>query len=1191
MRQGEAYTNKYITWRTLIIFRIFALVISLSSPLTIKAQQEQDEIPVFLEIPRVGGFEIPAVIKGQDLYLPIKDLFDFLKIRNVPSADNETVSGFFISPEAEYIISHKSNQVTYQGKIFNLEPGDLIRTESDLFMKAQDFGKIFGLDCSFSFRNLSVKLTSKLEIPLIREMKQEEMRQNLRKLKGEVKADTNIDRSYPLFRFGVADWSAISTQEINGKTNTRLNIALGANIAGGEATASINYYNPGRFDEKQQYYLWRYVDNDFKFFKQAMIGKIATNATSSLLNPVVGVQFTNTPTNYRHSFGSYTLSDKTEPGWIVELYVNNVLVDYAKADASGFFKFEVPLVYGNSVVKLKFFGPWGEESVREQNINIPYNFLPKNTLEYQVSAGIVEDSSMNRFARVRLNYGLASRLTLGTGVEYLSSVKSGPAMPFVDGSFSVLRNLLLSGEFTYGVRSRGTLSYSTPSNIHLDLNYTWYNPDQKAIMYNYREERKASVSIPVIIKSFSSFNRLSFYQVVLPYSKYSTGEWMISSSIDRVGINLTSYAIFIENTPPNLYSNLSLAVRLPGNFVIMPQAQYGYNRNEFFNAKIGIEKNIRSKAFLNFSYEQNFVNNMKLAEAGFRYNFGFAQAGGSVRQINRRTSFTEYARGSLIYDRKTKYVRADNQFNVGKGGIAVIPYLDINANGIKDPGEPKAFGLNLRANGGRIEKNEKDTTIIITGLEPYTKCFIELDGSSFDNISWRLPVETMNIEVDPDILKHIEIPVSVVGEVSGAVSMEREGHSSGQGRIIIKFFKENKPAGSALTEDDGYYSMFGFDPGHYSLQVDTVQLSKLGMVAEPGRMDFFIRPGLEGDVVEHLDFKLRILHADTASTGETIPAMITQKDTTYLIIHEVTQEVITISRDCFAIQLGAFRNKSNAETMRRNLSRLLGRKVEIIIVDNYYKVRINEIETRKDVDQIITLLQKNGIAELWLTSLKAMQKQLILKERQDSVIQITEMKSFLKPGKDFYMLGVGRKSAVRPLILDMMEIKPVVEDIKISDLKFFRISEGENTTIINRISIEKVLTVIDIPSFSVLPSTRELVKIKNADTSGFKEKIKVLIRKEDEMHETDKEAKVEPVSFKSKGPVAIQVAIFYKKNEALKARRRISSKLGLQAEIVEQWEFYRVIIPGFSTKEETFRFYPELAGMGYPGVTVIEGKE
>jgi hypothetical protein len=1198
MNERKVYSSSFLPWRILFVFlRVFFFTFILSIHGNVFAQQEPeyDEIPVFLEIPRVGGFEIPAVIKNEDLYLPVTDLFNFLKIRNVPSGDLETITGFFINPEAEYFISRPGNSIKYQDKTFNLEPGDLIRTESNLFLKSQYFGKIFGMDCSFSFRSLSVKLSSKLDLPLIREMRQEEMRQNLRRLKGETKADTVIKRTYPVFRFGMADWSAFSSQEINGKTDARLNLNLGSMIAGGEATASLNYNTTDPFSEKQQYYLWRYVDNDYNLFKQAMIGKIATQATSTIFNPVVGVQFTNTPTTYRRSFGSYTLTDRTEPGWIVELYVNNVLVDYVKADASGFFKFEVPLVYGNSIIQLKFFGPWGEERVREQNINIPFNFLPEKTLEYKASAGVVEDSSLSRFSKLSVNYGVTRRLTVGAGVEYLSSVTSSPVMPYVNVSVSLLNNLLLSGEYTHGVRSKGTLSYRMPSNIQFDLNYTRYDKDQKAIIYNYLEERRASVSLPLKIKKFSSYNRLSVYQIVLPLSKYTTGEWMMSASLFGINSNLTTYAIIIDRNDPYLYSNLSLSLRLPAGFVIMPQAQYGYSQKEFLSGKVGIEKRIKEKAFLNLSFEQNFINNMKMGEIGFRYNFYFAQTGFSVRQTNKKTSFIEYARGSLIYDKKTKFLGADNQFNVGKGGISVIPYIDLNANGIKDPGEPKAYGLNLRANGGRIEKSEKDTTIIILGLEPYTECFIELDANSFENISWRLPVKTLNVAVDPDILKHIEIPVSVAGEATGSVMVNKDGKSEGQGRVIVSIFnKYNKLIGSTLTEDDGFFSWFGLVPGQYRVRIDTSQLGKLGMVSDPVARDFSIAPGLDGDIADKLDFNLSLLLADTASQTRKPVAGTTKKDTSYVIVHEVTRELITITKDSYAIQLGAFRNKANADNLRRNLAKILGRNVEIIIEDNFYKVRINGIETREEVDKIIEILKNNGITELWVISLKARQQQLIVTEKLDSVIQVLEMKTFMNMGDQFYKLRTGETSVIKPIILDMMKMNPAVKSPEVTEMKIIRKIDNEKTTIIDRIYIEKVGNVIEIPQITppqlipglikaepVSPVKQPVQKLKVKDAMDVKDVSNI---------KPDTIAVKEPAAVKPQPTIAIQVAIFYKKSEALRAQRRISSKLKVPVEIVEQWEFFRVIIPGFFTREETYRFYPELAGLGYPGITIIENK-
>lgn len=121
--------------------KIVAFFVLLLTTITVSGQDKYDEISVFLDVPHVGGGEITSVILGTELFLPVTDLFDFLKIRNVPEQNLESVSGFFINPEATYIISRKENIIRYMDKAFSLEPGDLIRTESNLYLKAPFFWK------------------------------------------------------------------------------------------------------------------------------------------------------------------------------------------------------------------------------------------------------------------------------------------------------------------------------------------------------------------------------------------------------------------------------------------------------------------------------------------------------------------------------------------------------------------------------------------------------------------------------------------------------------------------------------------------------------------------------------------------------------------------------------------------------------------------------------------------------------------------------------------------------------------------------------------------------------------------------------------------------------------------------------------------------------------------------------------
>ena len=139
-----------------------------------------------------------------------------------------------------------------------------------------------------------------------------------------------------MFRFGTADWFVVASQFAIGYNDTRLYFGLGSVVAGGEMNVALNYSNNIPFREKEQFYQWRFVDNNNKALRQSVAGKIYAQSTSSIFSPVVGVQFTNTPTTYRRSFGTYTISDYTEPHWTVELYVNNVLINYVEADGAGF---------------------------------------------------------------------------------------------------------------------------------------------------------------------------------------------------------------------------------------------------------------------------------------------------------------------------------------------------------------------------------------------------------------------------------------------------------------------------------------------------------------------------------------------------------------------------------------------------------------------------------------------------------------------------------------------------------------------------------------------------------------------------------------------------------------------------------------------------------------------------------------
>lgn len=823
-----------------------------------QADWEYVEISVLINIPPLGSGEIDAVIKGQDLYLPVVDLFSYLKIKNTPTPNLDSITGFFINEQATYFIDRINNRIIYKDEAYDLYPGELIRTDTKLYLKADYFEYIFGLVCKFNFRSMAVTLTTDIQLPGIREIQQQKMRENLHRLQGNPPADTTIRRKHPLFQFGAMDWSANFSQQPNGINSNRANIRMGSMLAGGEALLALNLASNMPFEIENQNFLWRYVNNHNPYLRQVMAGRIGGASTASIYAPILGVQMTNTATTFRRSFGTYTLSDHTEPSWTVELYVNSVLIDYKKADASGFYTFDVPLIYGNTLITLKFYGPWGEERTREQNISIPFNFLPKNTVEYNASAGIIQDSLHGKFSRTSVNYGISRNFTIGGGYEYLSSLPGSQLMPFFNSSLKLASNLLFSGDYTHQVKSSANLSYNLQSKFQFDIHYTKYKKGQQAIIHNYLEERKISLSAPIHIKKLTLLNRLTVNQLVLPTTKYTTSEWMLSGSVFGINTNLSTYAVFMEQGNPYLYGNLSLGCRLPYQINCSPQAQFSYSDREINSVRVRMEKPVFKYGYLSLSYEKNFRGNQSAIEIGFRYDFNFGQLGAASRLSGNISTFTQYAGGSMVADPGSRYFGTSKSGNVGKGGFIIVPFLDINANGRKDRGEPKAPGLKLRASGGKIERNDKDTTIRIMGMEAYTDCLLELDQSSIDNIAWRITHKSLKAAVDPNIITEIDIPIQIVGEAAGMVMIQKDGRESGQGRIRLNFYnKKMELVAQTLSEGDGYFSYLGLLPGQYLVAIDPKQLENLSMSASPQFQEFEIHPDIDGDFIDNLEFTIR----------------------------------------------------------------------------------------------------------------------------------------------------------------------------------------------------------------------------------------------------------------------------------------------------------------------------------------------
>ena len=171
-----------------------------SHPAHAQGDEYIEEILVSVSIQGMGITDMPAIIDGDSILLPVIELFDYIRIKNDARPGLDTISGFFISEDAQYIVDNIQSKIYYAGKTYQLTTRQLVRTETGLYINIRYLGEVFGLDASFNFRALLVNIIPKMELPVVREARLVTMRNNISRLKGELIADTTLPRSRKFFR-------------------------------------------------------------------------------------------------------------------------------------------------------------------------------------------------------------------------------------------------------------------------------------------------------------------------------------------------------------------------------------------------------------------------------------------------------------------------------------------------------------------------------------------------------------------------------------------------------------------------------------------------------------------------------------------------------------------------------------------------------------------------------------------------------------------------------------------------------------------------------------------------------------------------------------------------------------------------------------------------------------------------------
>lgn len=853
-----------------LIFMVFAVTHAAETPINKVIKLDPimsiDEIPVEIFIKGYGKIEADVLITDRNrIYIDVNDLFDKLGILCVRT--NDKFTGFIENENRPYVIDFEEKLITIDQNTIR-SPNGFTKESAAIFVESTVLNEAFGFNMIFNYRSLSIVMDANFELPLVKKTRLEKVRQNVSLLQtqNEVKSDTIIVRNYHLLKGLAIDWGVNLSQIGGQKSFNNYALGLGTELLYGEAKVGFAYYDQVKFDRRQLYYNWRWIDNESKIIKQAQVGKVPAQSISFLGGPLVGATITNSPNTIRKAKGSYIIRDYTEPNWTVELYLNDVLINYTASDASGLYVFEVPIIYGYTTLKLKFYGLLGEERVEERTMNIPYTFMPKNVMEYNVTAGVLEDDRGSQFGRGEFNYGVTKSLTVGGGIEYLSSIIDQPAIPFANVAYQPFTKMVLKMKYANGVSYGGLLNYYFGQSTFLEVDYINYVEGQRATLNITNEELRVQLTLPFKSSRISGSTQFNFMQYGYDTFNFNQFNAVFSGRYKNYSSNVSLSSNWITDKDPFISTIVVFAHRLRNGLTIRPSFQYNVSDSNMIRFRADLEKRLAKMSF-SASYERNVQFSTDNLFLNFKYDLPYARTNVSATYANNNMNLAQGAQGSLTFGGDNGYINKGNNSALGKGGILLYPFLDLNQNGKRDDGEKIVLLNNVRVSGAKAVISQKDSIIRISDLNAFVKYNIEFSDAELENISWKFKNHSYQILVDPNQYKKVEVPIVVMGEIGGTVFMNKANQSKGLGRISVQIFNsEGKKVAEVLSESDGYFNYLGLKPGKYTVLPDAKQLNNLDYQSSPKSHEIAIDITEDGTVLEGLDLYITSREKSLSST-------------------------------------------------------------------------------------------------------------------------------------------------------------------------------------------------------------------------------------------------------------------------------------------------------------------------------------
>lgn len=836
---------------------------------------------------RYGGVidtYVSVLTDGVQVYLPMRGLFSLLRIPCEIDEEAGRVHGYVASDRSRYDIDLGARTARIGNEVYPFADGDLVVSDGEVFVVPTSMREWFGLDFDFDPGEMALSLHVDEDLPVTAMNRRRAQRPDVYDPYAVIQhAPLAYDRLRRSLGGGTLDYGFAVSQD-RGGTFVNLDLAAGAELLGGELEWRGAAGHVRAPYVRQNDFMWRYV-HDAEDLSQIRVG----TSYSTAIDPVAyhGIHLTNVPAESQTFFAEYQVTGEAPPEWDVEVYLDDRLVGLARTDASGRYRFTVPIFYGTSMLRVKTFGPSGEETQELQRLQIPFALLPPGETRYNVHAGIARNSS-RLMAQWDLGYGLTERTSVTAGVDISPKFEPLGAgrrravgqtpLPYARLTSRVGRHYIASLDLSPGGLNRVSFSGFLPSHASVELQGVRFARTSSLFTDGRRHMVRVGGFIPFIVGDHPASIRVSAART----SFDNAAEYNIGTSLfgafGRLRMHFDTRADLIRRfrrfriSPAASYtiSERDHAMLRPlSGILVTARADYEAGLGRLERLRLDASHNIRPHCRLSVTLDAG-LNGAPTA-VGFRLavDLPAARASSSAQMRGRSSSMTHSLRGSVILDEPNGTLHFDRRPVVGRSSAAVRLFVDENGNGRYDDAEKlvEEDAVSLRTGSGGY-KQTRGGVALLSGLLPYTRYTATVQDVLLSNPMLVPARSAFSFIADPNSVKPLDIPLTTAGVIEGRIMrLEGEMRSPVAGATVRVVRRDDGDVRLLRTYSDGTYYEMGLPPGTYDVMAEDGVGSKL----IPASRTVTIEPVLEGKVIGGLDF---VIEGDTADSRLNVGSLV-----------------------------------------------------------------------------------------------------------------------------------------------------------------------------------------------------------------------------------------------------------------------------------------------------------------------------